>query len=278
MVFGLTALRIINAKKTVKETESLAVVLLQEKNSQIADCNKTKWSKIKKGIALNTGDFLTVDPMALTEIKFNDGTKITVLENSRLQLFAEQNADCVELLQQAKLIVDTTLASKPVIIKSRSDSIVKIEVNSLAEISVVNSVIDCSIIKGKGIVISSDGVEKIVAQQSGFILADENVMQRKPLVVLTPCIYSSVESNDNKADINFEWSKNNTSIEFVRILLSQDANFKTGVKEFLQDADQLKFSTQASHGIWYWRVIPVASNGEQMGQENFAPQGKFHIK
>lgn len=278
MLFGFSAYRIIKAKKSVTQISSEAVVKVQERNSQKADLNKTNWVKVNETTVFNAGDFLTVDPMAMTRLEFTDGTKITVLENSTIQLLPDLQENFVKLIQRGKLIVDTTSGSRPVVIKSLNDSLIKIDVNSLVEICAVDAHVDASIIKGKGIVISTDGVEKTVPQESGFILLEENAMQRKPLVVLSPCIYSSVSAAGKKGIINFEWSKNNASIQFVKILINHDANLKTQVTEFLQDADDSKFAVTLDPGIWYWRVIPVASTGEEMESENFTLQGKFHIK
>ena len=90
-------IRDINREEKKENEQSIAIVTNQENNAERKFVNRTVWTRIKTQTQLYNGDYIRIEPNASSEIEFADGTKVSIAENSLVQIFINEDGNYATL-------------------------------------------------------------------------------------------------------------------------------------------------------------------------------------
>lgn len=275
--FALYYFWILHSSKDMKEKKAPVAVVNINNGSCFVNADSGKWTKVKNGYGLNYGEKLKLDPMTVAEISFADGHKLKLLENSFIEISFEKSEIVIDVKGNCEGLELKTETSS-IVIKTDNDSIVRFENDTHASLSVKEKTLNASVAEGKITVVNSEGVEKTALQGSGFVMDYEGVTLRKPLVVLSPMCFETISSSNGTGDVLFQWNKNNTNIQVVKIEIFADKNMKIPAAEKIAEADSYSASVNLASGLYFWRISAIGSDGTVVETPEKFQSGKFLIK
>ena len=269
-------IRDINREEKKENEQSIAIVTNQENNAERKFVNRTVWTRIKTQTQLYNGDYIRIEPNASSEIEFADGTKVSIAENSLVQIFIDEDGNYATLSNGGGIVVDSTKGSSKFFMITEQGKKVNIETGSVISVESSSEKIDVTVQKGRASYTDKDGVESFATNGSGLVINEDETTERKMIVVLNPVQNSKLmNSTDGDYGVQFSWSKNNSFIKNVKIEIARDADFKIEPREYIRSADSAETFIELPNGIYYWRLTAQNEKGSDLSKS--VQSGKFHI-
>ena len=269
-------IRDINREEKKENEQSIAIVTNQENNAERKFVNRTVWTRIKTQTQLYNGDYIRIEPNASSEIEFADGTKVSIAENSLVQMFIYEDGNYATLSNGGGIVVDSTKGSSKFFMITEQGKKVNIETGSVISVESSSEKIDVTVQKGRASYTDKDGVESFATNGSGLVINEDETTERKMIVVLNPVQNSKLmNSTDGDYGVQFSWSKNNSFIKNVKIEIARDADFKIEPREYIRSADSAETFIELPNGIYYWRLTAQNEKGSDLSKS--VQSGKFHI-
>lgn len=257
---------------------ALGKVIKTEGSCYKYDTFNNRWVRLNESDVITENDILTSESVSESVICLNDGSRLCVEENARVSVTEDNDSYHIKMNGDGTVIADTMMSEKELFLQCGQFNEVKLEPKSAVSLSVRNHKLTAAVYEGCLVTVISDGVENSAGKGSGYIVNEENSIQRLPVVVTSPVSEFWKNAIDEECRIKFEWTKNNNSIEYIRIEISSDSAFKSVIKTIFVDADKLNDEVLLSQGLWYWRLCSVDAEGKIKEPSEKFQSGRIHLK
>lgn len=268
---------ILHVPQKMEERKTVAALNVINGSCFIKQSETDSWVKAKNENKLAYGNIVKLDSLAAAEINFENGTKLSLLEDSLIEI-QNQDGALVIIVKGNCTGLDIHNLAYGTVIKTDNENILNVQSDSDARVSVKEKTVNASVARGKIIVETADGVEKSVLQGSGFVMDFEGAMQRKPVIVTSPLCFEQVAGSEGKSSVNFNWNINNSNVHFIKVEIFKDKNMQDVVYETIESSDKNSCTVNLSNGLYFWRVSAYGADGAVIENPEKFQSGKFLIK
>lgn len=260
-----------------KENESeIAYILNYENFVERRFIDRNLWTKIKKNSKLYNKDFIRVSPQSTSEILFNDNTKISLSENTMVQIYVGQDGNYATLSDNGEIVVDLSGSNSNFIVTTGKGEKINLNSGSVMSLSTFNSNVELNVKKGNARYLNSEGVEKVVSQGSGITTDEKGMIQSKNFVVLLPEKNSNIFNFGNELkEVKFTWSKNDFLIEKIKLEISNNKSFTNNIVELEIDANDSRKNVFLPNGKYFWKIQLLDESGFEINGNS--ENGNFNI-
>jgi hypothetical protein len=240
----------------------IGTISFKYKAAQRRFIDRMMWDRIKQDSPVYTGDLIRTADLSEATITFPSGGKISLAENSIVQVFPDRID-----FSQGDINFSTVGSDKGIIITSGGKTL-DIAAGSMISLSADGGGnVDARVLEGSALIDSGGGAVELQSGNALFVDSRGTAAIQSQAVPLSPhpgvtfLFPLDGEAVSPRPQVHFVWNK----VDYApgsktRLEVASDRNFSR-IAEWA-DVDSTEASLPLDAGIWYWRVYPVAPDGE----------------
>ncbi len=264
-------------KIEVKNVRKIGTISFKREVAQRRYLSQVVWEDVEQNIPVYNNDSVRTSDNSEAVIHLNDGTDISIDENSMIQLSSLESGININFnhgsmsANRQGVAGGKELSSINII---SNDSTVSINRSNIQLTQLANQELDLTVSDGAA-KIKAGNKETIVKQNEKAIISSD---RKKAEIVklhfdlVSPEINKHFLTSDRKSPVNFSWKVDGSYANF-RIDVSTDRGFKRSVYSSGTGSSN-SLNVKLGEGAYYWRV---SANNKQSGAKEFSPIGRFNI-
>lgn len=234
------------------------------------------WEEVDQSFPVYNNDSIRTSELSEAVIHLNDGTDISIDENSMIMLSTLENAININF-EHGSISANRTGISgtdiSSINIKSM-DATVSIDKGNIQLTQLENQELDLTVSEGQAKVKSGTGETMVNVNEKAVISSDrkETKILQLSFSLKTPSPNRYIVSDNPKADVDFEWSVEG-KLKNITWEISSDRTFKKLLKS-VKITGENKISYNIEEGSWFWRISAI---NDDTGKSEYSETGKFTV-
>ena len=234
------------------------------------------WEEVDQNFPVYNNDSIRTSDLSEAVIHLNDGTDISVDENSMIMLSTLENAININfehgsISANRSGIKGTDISAINI---TSMDATVSIDKGNIQLTQLENQELDLTVSEGQAKVKDATGETVVNVNEKALISSDRQdtkiIQLNFNLKAPSPNRY--LVSDTEKTDVSFEWSVEG-KFKNITWEISSDRTFENKLKS-IKVTGQNRITYKIDEGAWFWRLSAV---NEETGKSEYSNTAKFNL-
>lgn len=234
------------------------------------------WEEVDQNFPVYNNDSIRTSELSEAVIHLNDGTDISVDENSMIMLSTLENAININfehgsISANRSGISGTDISA--INIKSM-DATVSVDKGNIQLTQLENQELDLTVSDGQAKVKDAKGETVVKVNEKALISSDrqETKIVQLSFNLKTPSPNRYIVSDSTKTDVSFEWGVEG-KFRNITWELSSDRAFAKPLRSIRVTGDN-RVTYGIEEGVWFWRISAV---NQETGKNEYSDTAKFNV-
>lgn len=234
------------------------------------------WEEVEQNFPVYNNDSIRTSELSEAVIHLNDGTDISVDENSMIMLSTLENAININF-EHGSISANRSGISgadiSAINIKSM-DATVSIDKGNIQLTQLENQELDLTVSEGQAKVKDAKGETLVKVNEKALISSDrqETKIVQLNFSLRTPSPNRYIVSDSPKTEVSFEWGVEG-KFRNITWEISSDRTFSRSLRS-IRVTGENRISYQLDEGVWFWRISAI---NQETGKSEFSDTAKFNL-
>ena len=234
------------------------------------------WEEVEQNFPVFNNDSIRTSELSEAVIHLNDGTDISVDENSMIMLSSLENAININF-EHGSISANRSGISgadiSAINIKSM-DATVSIDKGNIQLTQLDNQELDLTVSEGQAKVKDAKGETLVKVNEKALISSDrqDTRIVQISFNLKTPSPNRYIVSDAPKTDVSFEWTVEG-KFRNITWEISSDRTFAKPLRS-IKVSGENRVSYNLEEGVWFWRISAI---NQETGKSEYSDTAKFNI-
>jgi len=269
--FAFTFWKDVNTSKNRTDKEKVAEIVFKNRIAQRKFDDRVVWERIDKKTPLYNGDLLRTSNLAEVSLSFNDGSSVSIYENTMIQIYYSDEEGVKLSVNGGSVNLDTSQNGKMSVTLEDGSTVFMEGGSSLSARSGNGMRSTVELNNGSASIMTREGNnEELTSGDSVSIQKNGTIRKNSVTVTSIPPFLRVLNFDEKKVPVKLEWSNpQKNEAEAVVVQTSYKKDFSEIIEEkTVEDSNDTLLNL--SDGTVYWRVFPADKREE-------ATEGKISV-